>query len=377
MSSDRLDPAKSFARQNTVVAVSATLTTLSGRIALYSEPKRSAINSFIPVIIVSLRIYTRAVILRNPGKDDWAMVAALIVTVAYLATILVLRENGMGFSGAVLSLNQMTTTIKTILVVEIIYYLCVNSVKISIVLFYLRIAVERRFAMLCKGTIVFLGTFCTICIIVCLTQCIPLHKLWNFTGSVQGTCIHSTAFFYMTSSTNIIIDLWIIALPVKVLSSIQRPAREKYAVMGVFALGVLSCIASIVRLYSVRIYTTSQDPFYDSVPINTWSMVEVNIGIYCASVPSLKALFSKAQRERSQTAGYRVHGGERVETIGSKGSGPKKVRDEILGTITRNEEFSLSITHYGEKDARKQLHAAGHWSTNASKERIVVPQHEV
>ena len=140
----------------------------------------------------------------------------------------------------------------------------------------------------------------------------------------------------MTSSTNIVLDLWIIALPVKVLYSIQRPRREKYALIGVFALGVLSCIASVVRLYSIRIYTTSQDPFYDNVPINTWSMVEVNVGIYCASAPSLKALFSKAQRERSQTAGHQFHGSQRTGTIGSKGVGTKKIREGTLGGITRN-----------------------------------------
>jgi hypothetical protein len=70
---------------------------------------------------------------------------------------------------------------------------------------------------------------------------------------------------------------------------------------------VFSTIASIVRLHAIRIYTESTDPFFDSVPINLWSMVEVNVGILCASIPSLKALFSKGQRERSHTAGYKYH----------------------------------------------------------------------
>lgn len=33
-------------------------------------------------------------------------------------------------------------------------------------------------------------------------------------------------------------------------------------------------------------------------------MVEVNVGIYCASIPALKALFSKKQRDRSQGYSY-------------------------------------------------------------------------
>lgn len=67
------------------------------------------------------------------------MLFALLFTLAYLACLLILREHGMGFSGKVLTLDQMTVTIKTIIAIEILYYLCVNAIKISIVLFYLRI----------------------------------------------------------------------------------------------------------------------------------------------------------------------------------------------------------------------------------------------
>ena len=68
-----------------------------------------------------------------------AMVASLVFVLGYMAAILVLRNNGIGFSGKVLSLDQMDRTLKTILFVEIIYYLCVNSIKVSILFFYLRI----------------------------------------------------------------------------------------------------------------------------------------------------------------------------------------------------------------------------------------------
>lgn len=31
-----------------------------------------------------------------------------------------------------------------------------------------------------------------------VTQCMPLSKMWDFTGTVSGTCINSTAMFYST-----------------------------------------------------------------------------------------------------------------------------------------------------------------------------------
>lgn len=97
-------------------------------------------------------------------------------------------------------------------------------------------------------------------------------------------------------------DLWILVLPLKLIMRIPRPPREKIALFIIFGLGIVSTIASTVRLQSLRIFTLSNDPFYDSLPINTWSMVEVNIGILCASIPTLKPLVSKAQRHRTEHA---------------------------------------------------------------------------
>jgi hypothetical protein len=212
-------------------------------------------------------------------------------------------------------------------------------------------AAGKRLETLSKGTIYFLATFCFICIIVCLTQCVPLHKMWDFTGLVEGKCINTTALFYCqppifprthhlpaTSSINILIDIWILVLPITTLLKIQRPKREKAALVGIFSLGVFSCIASIVRLHSIRIYTESKDPFYDSVPINLWSMVEIHIGVYCASIPACKALFSPAQRHRSQTGGYQYHSQGRSGKTGESGNN---------GSVRANESYGMKDVESG------------------------------
>lgn len=115
-----------------------------------------------------------------------------------------------------------------------------------------------------------------------------------------------------TSAFHIFMDLWILVLPLRLILRIPRPSREKLALFIIFGLGIISTIASIIRLQSLRIFTLSDDPFYDSLPINTWSMVEVNIGILCASIPTLKPLVAKALRNRSSNASYKSDS-ERVD----------------------------------------------------------------
>lgn len=80
-----------------------------------------------------------------------------------------------------------------------------------------------------------------------------------------------------------------------------------------------------MRLYSIRVYTQAEDPFYDAVPINTWSMVEVNVALICASIPSVKPLVSSTVRNRFKqdshglsTAGGATYGsGQRHRRNGS------------------------------------------------------------
>jgi hypothetical protein len=130
--------------------------------------------------------------------------------------------------------------------------------------------------------------------------------------------------------------------------SIHRPKREKVALVGIFSLGIFSCIASIVRLHSIRIYTESKDPFYDSVPINVWSMVEINIGIYCASIPALKAIFVRTQGNTRST-GYRYH--SRDQSGATKLSGSK-----ITARGVSSNKSQSSVHNPGQEFDMKPIH---------------------
>jgi len=164
------------------------------------------------------------------------------------------------------------------------------------------------------------SAFFVTCLIVTLAQCRPLEKMWDLAGTVEGTCINTTAFFYCewlphkktlsedtdqlqaSSAFNIVTDIWILALPFKTLRSIQRPTRDKVALFFIFGAGAFAAIASIVRLHTIYIYTLAKDPFRDGVAVNLWSMIEVTIAISCASVSAVKPIFSSKLRKASRDA---------------------------------------------------------------------------
>ncbi|PVI01190.1 hypothetical protein DM02DRAFT_494548, partial [Periconia macrospinosa] len=260
----------------------------------------SVFMTIIGMTAVGLRVYTRAVVIRNMGPEDWTAIVAALFTLIFLILLLVSAKYGMGYSIMSVTPEMVVQNIKLGLAIVVVYKMTVTLIKISILLMYLRLAVNQTFTYACKGSIALLALYQFIVIIIVPVECTPLKRLWNPT--VQGHCIDINAFYYITSAFHIFMDVWILILPYKLIITIPRPLRERLAVYSIFGLGFFGTICAIVRFNYLAIVNNSRDPFYDSLPINTWSIIEVNVGMVCASLPTLRPLFSKAQRQRTRQA---------------------------------------------------------------------------
>ncbi|KAK3356458.1 integral membrane protein, partial [Lasiosphaeria hispida] len=260
----------------------------------------AVVMTVVAATFVIMRSTSRFIVIRNPGLDDIFMIAAMASTL--FTNITECRSNHIGFPKSTLNHDNMVAFIKTTLAIQVMYYANIFCIKASILITYVRFAVSKTFRNLCFGTIALHGIFFFVCFVVTLGQCRPLKVMWDLTESVSGSCINTTAFFYFTSSFNIITDIWILILPFKTLRAIQRPQREKFALFLIFGVGAFAATASIVRLHTIYIYTLSEDPFRDGIPVNLWSMIEVTVAISCASVSALKPIFSRRQRAASRAA---------------------------------------------------------------------------
>ncbi|KAK3376143.1 integral membrane protein [Lasiosphaeria ovina] len=278
----------------------------------------TAVFTSLSVLIVTTRTFVRAVLIRRFGADDATILVALVFCIGYLAEVLLGRDNGIGHAMSTLSLDNMYNLIKITLAIQCTYYGAVNFIKFSILLMYLRFAVTATLRRACMAMIAFHSLFFIVSIVVTLAQCQPLVKMWDLTGSVDGKCINTTAFFYFTSGVNIITDIIIFALPIKTLMAINRPRHEKIALVSIFGIGTFATVVAIVRLHTIYTYTLATDPFQQSILVNVWSIIEINIAVICASAPALKPLFTpqalKSAREGSSPpkhSGYEYHSRDR------------------------------------------------------------------
>lgn len=72
------------------------------------------------------------------------------------------------------------------------------------------------------------------------TACIPLEAFWNWwLAFVTPVYCQPGNLWWANSAIHISSDIAIVLLPMPVISTLRLPRRQKRAVFGVFALGVL------------------------------------------------------------------------------------------------------------------------------------------
>ncbi|KAG9810303.1 hypothetical protein KCU68_g21005, partial [Aureobasidium melanogenum] len=130
--------------------------------------------------------------------------------------------------------------------------------------------------------------------------CDPVRKVWRPT--TPGKCLSTRTYWVSVTAVNIVLDFAVLALPMPVISRLKLPKKQKIALVGVFLLGFFTCAVSVVRLVLVHNAYVRHDFTASSAEAVTWSMVEANVGIICASLLALKPLiaylFPQATKER-------------------------------------------------------------------------------
>ena len=140
--------------------------------------------------------------------------------------------------------------------------------------------------------------------VLTILHCNPVDALWDPT--VKAKCINFHTVGIIFSSLNIGTDILILCLPVPQLWKLNMPRRRKYELMGMFSLGGLFvlpsligggllialsvCVASVIRVPYISQTSLLDSSWSDSYG-SIWTMVELNLGIVSACLPTLRPLF--------------------------------------------------------------------------------------
>ena len=181
------------------------------------------------------------------------------------------------------------------------------ATKTSILIFYLRLF-KNTWRSLWIASWVVLGIVNitgTILTFMNIFQCQPTHAAWDITTR-PTRCLPLLTEFICSAPVNVTTDLAILVLPIPMLTSIQLPRRQKIILILTFALGTFVTVVDVIRIYYLQLAidqtTTSAsadmpakfgqipDFSWNAALTLMWSAVEVNVGIICACIPTLKPL---------------------------------------------------------------------------------------
>ena len=139
--------------------------------------------------------------------------------------------------------DTMLTFQKWIWLNEILYGPAISLIKTVILLQYQRIFAPRRTV----DPFLFISSWIII-VLVCLWNfvstwvnifaCNPQEKFWNNLID-YGYCLDFNLDIQLTSMFNIIVDVLILLLPTRAVWRLSIPLRKKFAIVSVFAIGLL------------------------------------------------------------------------------------------------------------------------------------------
>ncbi|KAL4902914.1 hypothetical protein BDW74DRAFT_180213 [Aspergillus multicolor] len=145
--------------------------------------------------------------------------------------------------------------------------------------------------------------FAMVSIFLIFLQCKPTAVLWDHTLT-DATCWDERIFYdfsYWVSAYTTMTDIILAVVPISVFWKLQMRPGTKIGVCIMMGLTLLSAIVTIVKATYLPLFTDREDPLYNVTPLVIWGLIEQNVVIVAACIPTLRPFFRRAFESRSSS----------------------------------------------------------------------------
>ncbi|KAI0400731.1 hypothetical protein F4802DRAFT_609916 [Xylaria palmicola] len=249
------------------------------------------------ILLYLLRIFDRVYVMKlAPGWDDYLLTAGVVLGAVLNFVCYPMVQHGMGRDFWTLAFPDINITLELLYVAEIFYFPSEMFTQLSILAFYRRVFTKTS-NVIQKGSIVlmvFVVLFGIANTLVIILQCTPVDFFWTgWSGEFTGTCIDINLFSWARAAIEIAVDIAIISLPLRDIIRLQLGWKMKAQILVMFSLGFVVTIVSILRLQSLIQFAQTMNPTYDNAPGIYWSVLECDIFIISACLPSIRSISLK------------------------------------------------------------------------------------
>lgn len=237
-------------------------------------------------IAVFLRLGAKRLTKAGLTVDDYWIMFALVSFWVYVGVMLWGMFNGAGgesmtnishfkFSGYEIFLKSIRIDIP-------LFGVTITSVKLSLLSLYHRIFS----APWVRRSSIALSVLCVLWLIVIVVDSI---FVCFFTQDYPYGCIDFGRFFLILCLVEVLIDIAILCLPLRMISGLQLPLQHKIILSFTFLVGGFVCITGIIRVA----LTYAPHSGFVVIKCLMWSNIQLGTAITCACILTYRPLLTK------------------------------------------------------------------------------------
>ncbi|XDG02386.1 hypothetical protein ABKA04_002001 [Annulohypoxylon sp. FPYF3050] len=245
---------------------------------------------------VSLRSFVRAKLTNGFQWDDWIMLLAQLNFTVSCVMILVGVQNGLGKHNKSLDQFHEIQALMYQAVATATYVLNMWLIKLSIGIFLLRLASQKRYQYTLYASIVIVSIWSVVLFFWNIFQCNPVAAQWDYTILEKDPTSHCVSAdeivnaAYALSVMNILSDWMYALIPIPMLWNVKMTAQAKLTVVVVLGLGIFASIATLVRLKFLADLTDMADILHAGTDAMVWTLVEPGVAIVASSLVTIRPL---------------------------------------------------------------------------------------
>ncbi|KAI1178908.1 hypothetical protein F4777DRAFT_40152 [Nemania sp. FL0916] len=298
-----------------------------------------AIVAVLAIIAVVLRFYVRYYKQSGVSWDDWFILLSIISVIVIDSVDIYATMSNPNGAEVASSNGKIEYTPADVIFTKItfastvLYFTLTSTTKLSILFLYNRIfSVSKTFHHKVIALIVVVMGFWIGTVIADLLNCIPLKWTWLNSLDDPRYCFNYNIFWLVSGIVETVIDIAILALPIPVILQLHLSKSKKYAIFGVFLVGIFVVISGIVKVV-LSYAPNSREPSFGQTQV--WTTVHSCTGIICACMPVCWPLLV---RLRAQFA--RIHSQKSWHSFNTWCS-PKRTNPQDTLSTRSNELFDL------------------------------------
>lgn len=231
------------------------------------------------------------------GWDDAVIVPAVTCVISWLGIVIGMgNHGGLGKHYYDVTYDEVYWFFRLSGVDQIVFYVAVSLIKISIVLFNMRLTglTSARWMVAHNVFLIILVIYLLVGLFLNTLSCTPAgvqFSLIRFGSEKEAPhCLDQKSFTVPLSVLHIVFDFALLSVPLIVLSKVQMSLAKKLRIGFLFSVGSISCIGSVMRHV---IQSRSNPDLTWHYELISWTTVDIFFAITAASLPVCNALVPK------------------------------------------------------------------------------------